>query len=385
MTVKQASLIIFPALFIAMLGAGIIAPTMPLYAEKLGASGFSLGFIWAAFSISRAVFMPISGRLSDRRGRKAFIVTGLAIYAAASLGYMWSDSVIHLIWVRFLHGIGSAMVVPIAAAVIGDLAPHGHEGRVMGSFGVFLFLGFGFGPILGGLVSDLFSVEAAFITMGALSLASCLSIMVFLPEKRNDNAKTTVTTSFRLMWHMRKFRALLAFRFSNAVCRATVFTFIPVLAAGFNVSPGKIGLLVSVNVLLTGISQHFFGFLADRFDRRLLIAGGNLCTSAAMLLVPLGRGYADIFAIGILMGLGSGVAYPSANAVATELGRNNGMGNIMGFFNLSMSIGMIAGPLLSGAVHDLISQNAVFIAAGAIGIAGSLYCFPAYSDTNNQT
>ena len=82
--------VIFLTVFVAMLGVGIIAPTMPLYADHLGANGLWLGIIYASFSLSRLVFMPMAGRFSDLKGRKLFLAIGLAIYAVVSLGYIWS-------------------------------------------------------------------------------------------------------------------------------------------------------------------------------------------------------------------------------------------------------------------------------------------------------
>jgi len=68
---------IFPILalcvFSSMLGIGIIAPLLPLYAESMGATGIWVGIIFAGFSISQAMFLPIIGKLSDRSGRKLFI------------------------------------------------------------------------------------------------------------------------------------------------------------------------------------------------------------------------------------------------------------------------------------------------------------------------
>ena len=64
---------VFPVLalsiFSSMLGVGIISPLLPLYAENLGATGIWLGVIFSSFSITRAVFMPFIGKLSDRWGR----------------------------------------------------------------------------------------------------------------------------------------------------------------------------------------------------------------------------------------------------------------------------------------------------------------------------
>ena len=57
MSDRNIFFIIFFSIFVAMLGAGIIAPAMPLYAQALGASGFWLGLIYATFSVSRIIFI----------------------------------------------------------------------------------------------------------------------------------------------------------------------------------------------------------------------------------------------------------------------------------------------------------------------------------------
>ncbi len=90
-----------------MLGVGIIAPLLPLYADNLGATGIWLGVIFAGFSVSRAIVMPIFGRLSDRSGRKLFICIGLLSYAIISLGFIWANSLLQLALIRFLHGIAA--------------------------------------------------------------------------------------------------------------------------------------------------------------------------------------------------------------------------------------------------------------------------------------
>jgi DHA1 family multidrug resistance protein-like MFS transporter len=69
---KRTLVILILALFIAVLGVGIIAPIIPIYATDLGATGVTLGLMIAAFSISRGALQPVVGGLSDRQGRKRF-------------------------------------------------------------------------------------------------------------------------------------------------------------------------------------------------------------------------------------------------------------------------------------------------------------------------
>ena len=145
---------VFPILaisvFSSMLGVGIIAPLLPIYADSLGATGIWIGVIFSGFSISRALVMPLIGKLSDQWGeRKAFLCAGLLFYAVISLGYVWAENVTALIVVRLVHGLAAGMVIPIAQTYVGDLAPQGEEGKWMGYFNAALFAGFGVGPLLG--------------------------------------------------------------------------------------------------------------------------------------------------------------------------------------------------------------------------------------------
>ncbi len=92
-----------------MLGSGIVIPILPLYAESLGASGLWLGVIFAAFPIPRIFTTPVFGRLSDRKGRKPFISIGLFAYGIISFGFIYSDTVLQLVLLRFLQGFAGAL------------------------------------------------------------------------------------------------------------------------------------------------------------------------------------------------------------------------------------------------------------------------------------
>ena len=137
---RQILITLLLSIFIALLGIGIIIPVMPVFATELGASGFSLGMIIAAFSISRGVLQPVVGSLSDSWGKKGFLVAGLFIYGLVGLLIPQAESVLNLIAIRGFHGVGSAMIVPIAMAYTSSLAPAGHEGRYMSYLNIAIFL-----------------------------------------------------------------------------------------------------------------------------------------------------------------------------------------------------------------------------------------------------
>jgi len=96
---------LFIAIFVTAMGAGFVVPLLPIYAHELGAGGFQIGLIFGAFSLTRALFVPYFGKLSDRKGRKPFITTGLFLYFLVSLFYAASKSVGALILLRLGQGL----------------------------------------------------------------------------------------------------------------------------------------------------------------------------------------------------------------------------------------------------------------------------------------
>src|SRR3989304_2348038 len=95
---------------IAVMGLGFIIPLFPIYVSQKGASNFELGLIVSGFTISQFLVQPFFGGLSDRWGRKPFMVGGLACYGLVALLYIFADDLSHIFLVRLLHGVGAGMI-----------------------------------------------------------------------------------------------------------------------------------------------------------------------------------------------------------------------------------------------------------------------------------
>lgn len=362
------------SIFTAMLGLGIVVPILPLYAKTLGASGIWLGAIFAGFSIARSVCMPVVGRFSDKTGRKSFIVTGLFLYALSSLGYIYSYNPLSLFLVRIIQGFCSAMIVPIAMAYVGDIAPKDKEGSYMGRFNVALFLGFGFGPFLGGFVHDALSVNADFIIMGILCAVSCALVMVYLPASDGRHqAQKVKPAAYRNILRSAQVQGIMLFRFLNAFIRGSVISFIPLYASyRLNMSGFQIGVVVSSSVILTSFLQFPCGRLADRFNRKHLIVMGSLLYSLCVVLVPMTPGFMLLLGANLLLGALGAVPIPAASASVIEEGKKYGMGSIMALFNVAMSLGLGIGPLVSGLIYDVFGLTRVFYFAAGFGVVGAM-------------
>ena len=366
---------VFPILaisiFSCMLGSGIVVPLLPLYAESLGASGFWLGVIFAAFPISRVLTTPIFGRLSDRNGRKPFIAIGLLAYGIISFGFIYSNTVFQLVLMRFLHGLAGALILPIAQAYVGDISPPGQEGKWMGYANAAFFSGFGFGPLMGGVLSEHLGMDAAFLAMGVLSLLAFTITILFLPANK-PNQSATYYPSLREMSRSGMIIGLFTFRMTLTLGRTIFFIFLPILAANsLGFSPSMVGILLAVYVLLMSLLGIPSGRIADRLSRRFLVVFGCLVSSIFLIVVPLGHSFGLLLALVTLGSVGNAIAVPAASALVVEEGRKYGMGSSIALFSMALSIGMVVGPVIGGLITDFAGINSAFYFGAVITLVGA--------------
>jgi len=370
--IKKVFPILAISIFICMLGSGIVVPLLPLYSESLGASGIWLGAIFAGFSISRTIFMPIFGKLSDRNGRKIFICIGLFFYAVITLGFLWANTVSQLVLVRFVHGISSAMILPIAQAYIGDVSPEGEEGRWMGYSNAAFFSGFGFGPLLGGVVTEYLGMDTAFLIMSGLGLLAFFIALFFLPEVSHRKQGAGPQLSFREIGRSSTLKGVFSFRFALTFGRSAFSTFLPLFAvAAIGMRPALIGVMLAIYMLLTSILGIPSGRLADRYNRKTLVVLGGVFSFADLAMIPIAHNFWQLLMLCAIGSIGSAVAITSATALVVEEGRKFGMGSTIALFNVSLSLGMVLGPVLGGAIVDFTSINSVFYAGAAMTLVGA--------------
>jgi DHA1 family multidrug resistance protein-like MFS transporter len=377
---KRTLVILLLALFIAVLGVGIIAPIIPIYATDLGATGVTLGLMIAAFSISRGALQPVVGSLSDRQGRKRFLVAGLSIYAVMGLTYTLATSVEHLILIRLCHGVGSAMIVPIAMAYIGDLTPRGQEGRYMGMLNIALFAGYAGGPLLGGVFRDVTGINSAFYAMSALTAASLGLILTLLPPQRSDRGIQStpgLLTTLRRMLHNSRVVGMLLPRIGTMIVMIPTLGFLPILMDRLMGATGvEIGIVISARTIVTAGLQFPFGKIADRYNKVALILTGCLVISAGVFLMPFAADFLQLVWLSVVIGMGEALIWPTLGAIAVEEGHRYGQGSMMGVFNMAMSLGVLIGSLVAGSSMDLVGLGYVFyivsIILAASAVAGGL-------------
>ena len=165
--------------FMAALEATVVATAMPTVIGELG--GIRLyGWVTAGYLLASTVSVPIFGKLADLRGRKKWLLVGIALFLAGSVGSGLSRSLFELIVFRVVQGLGAGSMGPLALTVVSDLYSFKERGKVQGFFGSVWGISAVVGPLLGGAMVKVLSWRWVFFVNVPIGLfAAALLVAVF--------------------------------------------------------------------------------------------------------------------------------------------------------------------------------------------------------------
>lgn len=363
------------SMFISMMAFGIVVPLLPIYAKQLGATGFEVGAIFAGFSVTLIFFLPLVGFLSDILGRKLFLSIGLIGLSVSSLLLIWARNPTQLILIRSLQGAFAAMHLPVAQAYVGDITPKGSEGAWMGRFNAVLFASLGSGPVLGGMITDLFGLTVTFLIMSFLLLIAFIFTFLFLPEVKARQSAERRVAPLSLLSRSRMMKGAFLFQFSHGLCLSCHMVLLPLfMTTVLSLSSSLVGLTISARSPIS-LLQMYTGRLSDRYDKKKLALIGMLTFAIFTMVMPSSRSFIAVIVNYSFAMLGISLAVPAVSAYVVEEGRKNAMGTSFSVFLLPLNVGATLGSILFGSTTDFIGLQGTFIFAGLLTL---VLAFPFY-------
>jgi len=359
---------LYLAVFVAVLGFSLIAPFFPHYVMDFGASYFMLGIIVSIYGAVQLLTQIPIGRLSDRMGRKKIMLLGLAMFSVIPLLYIQAESAYSLLFIRALGGLGASAVWPISMALIIDQAEPGGRGEAMGLYNASFFGALALGPLLGGVLYDLWGVEAPFLlwaVLGALSLFVVL-FRVSEPERSKVQIGETpsnigsdlITSGYKMT-----FLACSSVVLWSGVVGGFNFTMLPAYASSLGFKAADVGVIYLVYGGCTALFNIYFGRQADRGRRKALIFTGCLAGAVGFVFLPMAHSLLQVSVLFAVLGMGLGMANPAAAALIADTTSAARRGEVYGIFNTARMAGVVIGPLIAGFAADI------------EGVGGAVYAF----------
>ncbi|WP_068156529.1 MFS transporter [Rhodococcus phenolicus] len=155
---------------------GVRVAMMPLFVVEVLKRDASLaGVALTVFAVGNALVLMWSGRLSDRHGRRPFVLVGLLVCGVGTIGMGLTDDVALFFVTSLVAGIGSGLLGPPQQAAVADVVgSKARGGPVLAAFQMTADVGSVVGPIVGGLLAEHLSYGVAFTVTGAMLLAAAL-------------------------------------------------------------------------------------------------------------------------------------------------------------------------------------------------------------------
>ena len=125
---KISLIISWITLFLMGTDLFVVSPLLPFISEEYNVSPETTGWMVTVFAVTYAFSAPVFGWLSDKKGRRTFIMFGLLLFAISNALTAFAPSFLWLIVSRILAGLSVASITPLIYAIIGDIAPPNRRG-----------------------------------------------------------------------------------------------------------------------------------------------------------------------------------------------------------------------------------------------------------------
>lgn len=371
---------------LVMAGQGVISPILPLYADSFGVSTAMVGATVTAFGLARLVTNVPAGIFADRRGRRSLLIGGPLVTAIGMFGSGMSTSIWMLLAFRFVAGLGSGLYMTGAQIYLLDIAAPEQRGRFIATNQGALLVGVGFGPAIGGLLADTYSLSTPFNVVAVGALVTAIYGWFRLPETLTTGHASTdpavqvnaadpssAPSRFALL-RSSDFLAVGFVTIGVFSVRAGVRqTLVPLqLNQVFGVEVAELGLLFTLLGLIGMVLIWPAGWAADRFGPKTLIVPTAALITVGVTVVAVADSL-PLFITGLtISAVGSSITGPAPAAYVANLVEEDQRGAAMGMYRTFGDIGVVGSPVISGILADAvgipiaIGANAAFIGIAAL-------------------
>ena len=174
------------AQFMVILDVSVVNVALPSIRDHLGFTEANLQWVVNAYTVTFAGFLLLGGRAADLLGRRRVFVTGLVMFAAASLAGGLADSQGVLIAARAIQGLGGAVIAPASLSILTTTFPEGAErNRAVGIWGAMGGAGGAAGVLLGGILTDVLGWRWILFINVPIGLIAALCAERVIAESRN--------------------------------------------------------------------------------------------------------------------------------------------------------------------------------------------------------
>jgi len=338
--------------FVVMLGYGIIAPVLPLYARSFGVGYDSVGLLVAAFGLARLFFDPFAGNLVDRYGPRAMATTGSIIVGISSALAAIAPNFPLLVVFRGAGGAGSSIFFAAVLSYVLAVAPKDRVGQVMGVYFGAFNIGIILGQPVGGVIARLFGLASPLMVYAGSCFLSAWLFLRWMHDPVREAPDDAAPRGLRAIRWDRPFVTTLVVNAAYSwFIAAVISTLIPLFGHDrVGLSEIGIGAALAVELLAELVVLFPAGRAADRLGRKHVLVPSLLTLGASVAVLGLAGAPSWFFLAMVPLGIASGVAGVPPAVMLSDVMPARASGTAVGIFRFVGDLGFLSGPLVAGVV-----------------------------------
>jgi len=374
--------ILFLIVFINLLGFGLIIPLMPFYAVRLDVGAEIVTLTIAVYSFAQFITAPITGKLSDKYGRRPLLIWTLGGTVISYLILSVADNLFLLIFARIFGGVMAGNIAA-AYAYATDISTNENRSKYMGMIGAAFGLGFIFGPVMGGWLAGPEVATANYqlpaLVSAGLSLIAFLGVIFYLPESlkpefRDESAakpKVPLARQLHMTFHGEILAIYVAIGFlfvgSWALFEST-FALWANLEFGYG--PSRIGTVLSfVGIIGVIVQGGLIGPLTKRLGENHLLISALVISAIGYILLANATSLTLLLIAMAVLAIASGLFNPSISSLVSKEANPSERGFVLGVYQGMSSLARVIGPAGAGFIFVNFGSNVPFM-------IGSILMFP---------
>jgi EmrB/QacA subfamily drug resistance transporter len=418
------------SMLLSSLGTSIANVALPTLAQAFTASFPEVQWVVLAYLLAITTLIVSVGRLGDITGRRRLLLAGIVLFTAASVLCSVAPTLPLLIAARAVQGLGAAIMMALAMALVAETVPKERTGSAMGLLGTMSAIGTALGPSLGGVLIAGLGWRSLFFINLPLGLLTMLLAYRYLPVDRQTKADRagfdapgTVLLALTLAAYALAMTAgrgtfgpingvlllaavagagvfaLAQTRAASPLIRMAMFRN-PVLSAGFAMSTlvttvvmatlvvgpfylsgalaldaARVGIVMSSGPVVAALTGVPAGRMVDRFGAHRMTIVGLVATAAGasvLALLPTGFGVPGYIAPLVFITAGYALFQAANNTGVITSVRPDQRGVVSGMLNLSRNLGLITGASVMGTVFALGSATTDIMTAHPEAVAAGM-------------
>ena len=184
-TKKLLPFILATAIFMQMLDSTILNTSLPAIAKDLNESPLNMQNAIISYVLTLAVFMPVSGFLSDKFGTKRVFIFALVLFSVGSLFCSLSQNLTQLVMARMIQGVGGSLMIPVGKLALIKTFPRNELLKAMNFAIIPALIGPVLGPLVGGYMVDYFSWHWIFLINIPIGLIGIILSIRYMPDYKS--------------------------------------------------------------------------------------------------------------------------------------------------------------------------------------------------------